>query len=259
MSSEAEMERLKRLRVDDPIQWQDIVNTSRALVDAVKENDLEELRSVVANAEEGELLQAFVLQAFVIALKATSLEIVQQLVAWGIPLQDEQLSQALHLVCESVDRDNFGNAWRILKLLVEGNSDGGLDVNHPRSMDGWTPLCIACADACLPLAWKLLEFGADPNVITRANDTPVSLVRKKRPNDSEEQQEARGIISNMLRSYGAQDNARDALHRQKHYTYKPPPRDDDDCRQDSTSMPAAPANKPLTTTSLSTTHTRYTG
>ncbi|CAK9017403.1 unnamed protein product [Durusdinium trenchii] len=173
--AEADVARLKQLQADDPIAWQDALNTSRALVEAVKENDVDELRRVVANADEGELIQA------------------------------------LHLVCELVDRENFSNSWRILKTLKEGNAFGAIDINTPRSSDGWTPLCIACADACLPLAFKLLELNADPNVITRSNDTPLSLAKRGQPEDNEEQREARGIISNMLRSYGAQDSYKDVL------------------------------------------------
>ncbi|CAJ1360094.1 unnamed protein product [Effrenium voratum] len=202
--------RLQKLRSEDPIAWQDALNTSRALVEAVKENDIHELRRVVADAEEGELIQAFVIQAFVTALKASSLEIVQQLVDWGMPLHISSLSQALHSVCEMVDRENFSNNWRILKVLIEGN-EGNIDINTPRTNDGWTPLCVACADACLPLAFKLLELQADPNVITRNNDTPLSLAKRTRTDDSEEQSEARGIIANMLQSYGAQDNYKDVL------------------------------------------------
>ncbi|CAE6934546.1 unnamed protein product [Symbiodinium natans] len=209
--AEAEVARLEKLREDDPIALQDAVNTSRALVDAVKDNDIDELRRVVANADEGEFIQAFILQAFVLALKASLLEITQQLVDWGVPLHNPQLSQALHLVCELVDRDNFSNSWRIVKSLTDGNLEGSLDINAPRHSDGWTPLCIACADACLPMAFKLLELKADPNTITRANETPLALAKRSRDDDSEEQKEARGIISNMLRSYGGQDTCKDAL------------------------------------------------
>ncbi|CAK9017401.1 unnamed protein product [Durusdinium trenchii] len=209
--AEADVARLKQLQADDPIAWQDALNTSRALVEAVKENDVDELRRVVANADEGELIQAFMIQAFVVALKSSALEIVQQLVDWGLPLTSGAFGQALHLVCELVDRENFSNSWRILKTLKEGNAFGAIDINTPRSSDGWTPLCIACADACLPLAFKLLELNADPNVITRSNDTPLSLAKRGQPEDNEEQREARGIISNMLRSYGAQDSYKDVL------------------------------------------------
>mmetsp|Transcript_43622 Transcript_43622/g.69217 ORF Transcript_43622/g.69217 Transcript_43622/m.69217 type:complete len:251 (+) Transcript_43622:87-839(+) len=208
---EADVARLKQLQSDDPIAWQDALNTSRAVVEAVKENDIEELRRVVANAEQGELIQAFTIQSFFLALKASSLEMVQQFVDWGMPLQSASLSQVLHLVCEMVSRENFSNSWRILKVLADGNAYGGIDINTPRSSDGWTPLCIACAGACLPLAFKLLELKADPNVITRSNETPLSLAKRAQPEDNEEQREARGIISNMLRSYGAQDNYKDVL------------------------------------------------
>ncbi|CAJ1360095.1 unnamed protein product [Effrenium voratum] len=194
--------RLQKLRSEDPIAWQDALNTSRALVEAVKENDIHELRRVVADAEEGELIQAFVIQAFVTALKASSLEIVQQLVDWGMPLHISSLSQALHSVCEMVDRENFSNNWRILKVLIEGN-EGNIDINTPRTNDGWTPLCVACADACLPLAFKLLE-PREPCELR-------SLAKRTRTDDSEEQSEARGIIANMLQSYGAQDNYKDVL------------------------------------------------
>jgi len=209
--AEADVARLKQLQRDDPIAWQDAVNTSRALVESVKDNDIEELRRVVANADEGELIQAFTIQSFVMALKASSLEMVQQFVDWGMPLQSPSLSQVLHLVCELVNRENFSSSWRILKVLAEGNCYGALDINTPRSSDGWTPLCIACGGACLPLAFKLLELKADPNVITRSNETPLSIVKRSQPDDDEEQIEARGIISNMLHSYGAQDNYRDVL------------------------------------------------
>lgn len=206
-----EYARLERLQSEDPIALQEIFNTSAALVDAVRASDLEELQSVVANAEEGEFLQAFVLQSLVVACRNASLEIVKELVNLGIPLEHEQLAQVLHLVCEVTNRDNFGNTWRIVQLLISGNAESRLDINTPRVMDGWTPLCVACADACLPLCFKLLELQADPNVITRKNDTPISLVKQRHKSDTEEQKEARGIIVNMLRSYGAQASWRDAL------------------------------------------------
>lgn len=213
--AEEEQQRLQRLSKEDPIFLQDAFNTSRALVDAVKEGDIEEMQSIIANAEEGEFLQVFVLQAFVLALKSGSLAVVKELVNWGIPLTHSQLSQALHLVCEITNRDNFSDTWRIVQLLTDGNSEGKLDINTPRVSDGWTPLCVACADACLPLAVKLLELEADPNVITRSNATPLGIVKISRPDDSEEQQEARGIIANMLRHYGGQESWREALRKAK--------------------------------------------
>lgn len=213
--AEEEQERLQRYRREDPISLQDAFNTSRALVDAVKEGDVEEMQSIVDNAEEGEFLQVFVLQAFVLALKSGSLAVVKELVNWGVPLCHSQLSQAIHLVCEITNRDNFSDTWRIVQLLTDGNSEGKMDVNTPRVSDGWTPLCIACADACLPLAFKLLELDADPNVITRSNATPLAIVKIKRPDDNEEQKEARGIIANMLRHYGGQENWRSALQKAK--------------------------------------------
>lgn len=211
-SPEAERARLERLKVDDPIALQDIFNTSTALVDAAKEGDVEEFRRVVADAEDGELLRPFVLKAFLEVLKRSSLELVRDFVHGGLPIEElEELSQSLHIACEVTNRDNFSDAWRIVQLL----SQGRLDINAPRFPDGWTPLCVACADACLPLVFKLIELEADPNVITRANMTPLALARERREADSEEQQEARGIISNMLRTYGAQEHWKDALHRQK--------------------------------------------
>merc|ERR1712086_18496 len=143
-----------------------------------------------------------VLQAFVLALKTGSLEIVKEMVNWGAPLSHSHLEQSLHLVCEITNRDNFSETWRIVQLLVDGNTEGKIDINAPRVADGWTPLCIACADACLPLAFKLLELDADPNVITRSNATPIAIVKYKRPDDNDEQQEARDIIANMLSHYG---------------------------------------------------------
>lgn len=218
---EEERARVEGLRAEDPIALQDAVNTSQALVDAAKEGDLEEMRRVVADAEEGEFLQVFILQACVHALRAVSLEMTQQLVTWGAPLKHQALSQAIHLVCEVTTRDNFSDAWRIVQLLIEGNANGGIDINMPRSVDGWTPLCVACADACLPLTFKLLELKADPNIITRSNDTPLSLAKGARKGDGEEQREARGIISNMLRSYGAQENWKDVLASAKGTTKRP--------------------------------------
>lgn len=221
---EEEAERLTRLHDEDPIALQDAVNTSRALVDAVKAGDLEEMQNVVENAEEGELLQVFTLQAFVLALKSASLSTVKTLVNWGVPLGHENLSQAIHLVCEVTTRNNFSDAWRIVQLLVDGNSEGRIDINTPRVADGWTPLCIACADACLPLAFKLLEFKADPNVVTRSNATPLALAKLKRPDDTEEQREARGIIANMLQEYGAQESYRDSLKAARFPKKRPEPK-----------------------------------
>mmetsp|Transcript_63864 Transcript_63864/g.118727 ORF Transcript_63864/g.118727 Transcript_63864/m.118727 type:complete len:268 (+) Transcript_63864:51-854(+) len=211
-----EAQRLRKLQEEDPIALQDAFNTSQALVDAVRANDLEEASEVVRNAEEGEFLQAFVIQAFAIALKKVSLEMVRALLGWGVPVQHPDLAQAQHLVCEVTDKENFSSAWRILQLLISGNSFGRLDINEPRLRDGWTPLCVACAEACLPLAFKLLELQADPNVITRNSETPVALAKRQLQTDTEEQQEARGIIVNMLRHHGGAETWKDALHRSRH-------------------------------------------
>jgi hypothetical protein len=210
-----EQERILRLRKEDPIALQDVLNTSRALVDAVKAGDIEEMQSIVANAQEGEFLQAFTMQAFVLALKSASLAIVKELVNWGVPVGNSQLTQAIHLVCEITNRDNFSDTWRIVKLLVDGNSEGKIDINEPRLGDGWTPLCVACADACVPLVDKLLEFDADPNAITRSNATPISLAKQKRSDDTDEQRESRGIIVNMLRFHGGEEKWSDALRKMR--------------------------------------------
>mmetsp|Transcript_26236 Transcript_26236/g.39893 ORF Transcript_26236/g.39893 Transcript_26236/m.39893 type:complete len:262 (-) Transcript_26236:161-946(-) len=210
-SPQEEGERLQKLKLEDPIALQDAVNTSQALVEAVKEHSIDDVRSVVENAVEGEFLQVFVLQAVVLALKAASLEMVKVLYEFGAPFIHEKLQEALHLVCEVTNRDNFSDAWRILQLLIDGDGEAKANINQPRSVDGWTPLCVACADACLPLAFKLLEMGADVNVITRNNDTPVSLAKHRRLDDNEEQKEARDIICNMLRHSGGQERWQDAL------------------------------------------------
>lgn len=253
--ADEECARVERLKREDPIALQDAVNTSTALVDAVKEGDLEELQSVVANAVEGEFLQAFVLQAFVMALKRVSLELVTALVKWGAPVGDEQLTQSLHLLCEVTTRDNFSDAWRIVKLLVEGSTEGRIDINTPRLHDGWTPLCVACHNACLPLAFKLLELDADPNVITRANDTPISIVKHAQSDDTEQQQEARGLIENMLRHYGGQESWRMALAKSRRPRERPPhiggDDDDGDDREEGCMGVAAQA--------VSQTHTRFCG
>jgi len=214
--AEEEQARIERLRREDPISLQDAMNTSRALVDAVKEGDVEEMRRIVADAEEGEFLQVFVLQAFVLALKSGSLAVVKELVNWGTPLNHLQLSEAIHIVCEITNKDNFSDTWRMVELLTGGNTEGRIDINTPRRADGWTPLCIACADACLPLVCKLLELDADPNVITRSNATPIGIVKvRRKETDNEEQQEARGIIVNMLRHHGGEENWKEALRKPK--------------------------------------------
>jgi len=210
-TAEEEWLRLQRLKAEDPISLQDAVNTSKALVEAVKAGDLDELRVVVGNAEEGEFLQAFILQAMMLAFKRASLALVKELTGFGAPIEHDQLSEAIHAVCEVTNRNNFGDAWRIVQLLVDGTGEFRLSINTPRSADGWTPLCVACSDACLPLVFKLLDLQADPNIITRANETPLSIVRRRQESDNEEQKEARGIISNMLRHYGGQDRWQDVL------------------------------------------------
>merc|ERR1712014_493294 len=96
---------------------------------------------------------------------------------------------------------------------------------------------------------KLLELGADPNVITRKSETPMGLAKRKRGSDNEEQAEARDIICNMLRSYGGQERWKDALAQQHKAPKKfaPPPR------------PAGASSQPVTAQAVSTTHTRYCG
>lgn len=208
---EQENERLVQLKNEDPIVVQDIINTSQALVNAAKEGDLEEMRGIVANAQQGEFLQDSMLRAFVHAVLHVSLEMVQAMVSWGIPLSHPKLSQSLHTVCESTTPENFGKAWRILRLLVKGNDWGNIDVDTPREVDGWTPLCIACASACLPLASKLLDLGASPNSITCSNETPLMLAKCTRDCDDDMQSQARSIIVNMLKHHGGQESWQSAL------------------------------------------------
>lgn len=227
---EQEFARLKHWQDEDPISLQDAFNTSNALVQAARDDDLEEMRAIVDNAVDGEFLQAFVLQTMAIAVRNTSLEMVTQLAKWGVPLGHEQLFQCPHMVCELTTKENFNNAWRIVQVLTEGNVGGKVHIDTPRLKDGWTPLCVACADACLPLCFKLLDLGADPNVVTRANETPASLAKKPRPNDTAEQKEARGIITNMLRAYGGMSGPKGALkftHAEGAGQRRRPPPDDE--------------------------------
>merc|ERR1712118_601376 len=103
-------------------------------------------------------------------------------------------------------RETFSKTWRIVKALTEGNESGGIHIDTPRMHDGWTPLCVACADACVPLSFKLLEMKADANVITRRNETPLLLAKRKNDKDTPEISEARNILTNMLKDYGAQSS-----------------------------------------------------
>jgi len=246
---EEEHERMRLLRKEDPIMLQDVLNTSRAFVQAVKDEDLEELKRIVKDAEVGELLQVFVLQALVMAMKGAMLEIVREMVNWGVSLQHDQLTMSLHLVCEGTNRENFSNSWRILQLLTDGNNEGRLHVDAPRLKDGWTPLCIACADACLPLTFKLLEMEADPNVITRVNETPLGIAKRKLASDTEEQKEARVIISNMLRHYGGMQLWKDAMSAQRKPRRQQAPKESEEIEcEDGTKM-----QKQV----VSSTHTRF--
>jgi len=225
---EEEMARIQKLKQDDPITVQDIVNTSRALVEAARESDVEELKRIVNDAIEGEFLQAFTLQAFVVALKSASLEIVRTMIDMGMPLCHEHLEQSIHLVCEITTKENFSDAWRIVELLCCGGKDGSrIDVNLPRPGDGWTPLCIACAMLSVPLAYKLLELGADPNVVTCSSDTPLSLLKNLSVESNEEQQEAKEILINMLLQYGGVWSWRDAIRTRTRP--RPQPNTDTNC------------------------------
>eukprot|EP00746_Dinoflagellata_sp_MGD_P072007 gnl/MRDRNA2_/MRDRNA2_29264_c0_seq1.p1 gnl/MRDRNA2_/MRDRNA2_29264_c0~~gnl/MRDRNA2_/MRDRNA2_29264_c0_seq1.p1 ORF type:complete len:369 (+),score=85.96 gnl/MRDRNA2_/MRDRNA2_29264_c0_seq1:86-1192(+) len=201
--------RLSKYKEEDPISLQDALNTSQAFVEAARNGDVEELKRVVDEAEEGEILQGFAAQAMIIAVRQADLDVVEKLIAWGLPVDGPggELEQAVHLACEITNRENFSKTWRIVKALTEGNESGGIHIDSPRMGDGWTPLCVACADACVPLAFKLLEMKADPNVITRRNETPLVLARCPRPHDKEETKEARNILTNMLKDYGAKGTA----------------------------------------------------
>lgn len=211
--SEEEHARLTKYKEEDPIALQDALNTSQAFVQAVRDGDVEELKRVVEDAEEGEILQGFAAQALIIAVKKADLDIVEKLVGWGLPLHYPDMQQAIHLACEITNRENFSKTWRIVKALNEGNESGGIHLDTPRIGDGWTPLCVACADACVPLAFKLLEMKADANVITRRSETPLGLARRKKPEDTEETKEARNILTNMLKDYGAQGTAVGVLNK----------------------------------------------
>jgi hypothetical protein len=213
-TQEEERERVEALRQEDAIALHDVINTSKALVEAVRHNDIAELRNVVDGAEVGEFLQVFVLQAMVVALKETMFDIVKQMVEWGLDLGHDQLHQSLHLVCEVTTPENFSNAWRIIQALVVGSSKGSIHIDTPRTHDGFTPLCVACDLACIPLVYKLLELGADPNVITRDSETPIAISRRSRPNENEEQQHDRKIVVEMLRKEGGKDKWQDALKTQ---------------------------------------------
>jgi hypothetical protein len=203
--------RLTKYKEEDPISLQDALNTSQAFVEAARNGDVEDLKRVIDEAEEGEILQGFAAQAMIIAVRRADQDMVEKLIGWGLPLDCDAMEQALHLACEITNRENFSKTWRIVKALSEGNENGGINIDTPRMGDGWTPLCVACADACVPLTFKLLEMKADPNVITRRNETPLVLARVPRPTDVEDTKEARNILTNMLKDYGAQGTAANVL------------------------------------------------
>lgn len=208
-----ERARLRRLKEEDPIAVQDILNTSAALVDAAKRHDLKDAKRIVQDAIRGEFLQFQVFQAFMLALQTPDLEMARLFVGWGVPLDHPQYAESQHILAEAVNRTNFSDATRIMELLHKGNDLGArLDVDMPRRVDSFTALCIGCKQACLPLVFKLLEMRAQSNTITKTDETPLSLALSGATKDeNDEQREARPIIAAMLREAGGKPDAKAAL------------------------------------------------
>merc|ERR1719456_1438775 len=177
-STDEQNARLKQLRADDPISYQDAKITSSAFLQAVKDEDLEETKRIVKDAYPEELLHQPVALALLIAVSRTDLPFI---------------------LVEATEKENFAAAVGILQLLKKND----WDIDEPRQSDGFTPLSIACARAHAPLAYVLVQHGAHVNVSARRGETPLKLAQTERPDDDEAKREARVLIANMLSSYGA--------------------------------------------------------
>jgi len=197
-STEEQIARLKELREDDPISYQDAKVTSSAFLQAVKDADLEETKRIVKDAYPEELLHQPVALALLIAVARTDLPFVEFFIEQGLSGHWPGVSIALHILVEAAEKENFAAAVGILQLLKKN----GWDIDEPRQSDGFTPLSIACLRAHAPLAYVLVQHGAHVNVSARRGETPLKIAQTERDDDDETQREARTLIGNMLSSYG---------------------------------------------------------
>jgi hypothetical protein len=198
-TTEEQLARLKEVRLDDPIAYQDAKVTSAAFLEAAKDEDFEELKRIVKDAYPEELLHQPVALAFLIAVRRVDLQFVEFFIEQGLTGHWPGVSIAFHVLVESTEKENFAAAVGILQLLKKND----WDIDEPRQSDGFTPLSIACARAHAPLAYVLVQHGAHVNVSARRGETPLRIVQTERDDDDETQREARPLIANMLSSYGA--------------------------------------------------------
>merc|ERR1719159_332021 len=198
-TTEEQIARLKELRADDPISYQDAKVTSSAFLQAVKEEDLEETKRIVKDAYPEELLHQPVALALMIAVSRTDLPFVEFFIEQGLTGHWPGVSIAFHILVEVTEKENFAAAVGILQLLKKND----WDIDEPRQSDGFTPLSIACARAHAPLAYVLVQHGAHVNVSARRGETPLRIAQTERDDDDETMREARVLIANMLSSYGA--------------------------------------------------------
>jgi hypothetical protein len=198
-TTEEQLARLKEVRLDDPIAYQDAKVTSAAFLEAAKDEDFEELKRIVKDAYPEELLHQPVALAFLIAVRRVDLQFVEFFIEQGLTGHWPGVSIAFHILVEATEKENFAAAVGIIQLLKKN----GWDIDEPRQSDGFTPLSIACARAHAPLAYVLVQHGAHVNVSARRGETPLRIAQTERDDDDDTKRDARVLIANMLSSYGA--------------------------------------------------------
>ncbi|KAJ5269394.1 hypothetical protein N7505_005152 [Penicillium chrysogenum] len=124
--------------------------TTRCLLDAEKQNDPSQERSVIRR----QVSKSSAVLA--LATKANFIDIVQLLVDAGVDInyQDEQGETALHVAARFCHDE-------CAQILLDGSEDQKADTELAENTYGWTPLFIACVDGCLSVAKMLVSAGAD--------------------------------------------------------------------------------------------------
>jgi len=177
---ETEDDRLKRWQVEDPIALQDSYNTSHALVEFCKSNDFEGMCKLVDEAEYGEFLVAHTVQAFMIAVSNLQVDMVRKFLDNCLDITYEVFSDVLHTAVEALWKDpsdyRVTRAKQMIHMLAAGGRGScGIPVDSLRERDGFTPLCSACVVGFVDVTKCLLSLKADPDMITRANTTPLQI------------------------------------------------------------------------------------
>jgi hypothetical protein len=128
-SLQGEMERMDKLRTQNPDRSGRIMKNGTTLVGLAGEGDLEQIKTVCSTLKAGDLFHWFNVKMFKAACTANQLHVIQYMVENGMDLNAKFLAEAMHfLITGYTDAGGDANT-RPLATSLQFMISEGCDVN----------------------------------------------------------------------------------------------------------------------------------